>query len=291
MRFDQLDGYIWYNGSMVAAPEAKLHVLSHGLHYASLVFEGLRAYGGNIFKLEEHTARLFNSAQLLDFTIPYSEEVINESCRKVLEVLGADNAYIRPFAWRGSEQMEIDGTQNTIHVAIAAWEWSNLFGEKKRNGIRLDVSDWRRPDPRTAPHQSKAAGLYMICTLAKHQAKLKGYDDALMLDYRGLIAEATGANIFFTKGNEVHTPIADCFLNGITRKTIIELVTNRQMTLQERPIRFDELEEFTGCFLTGTAAEVTIVNEISHFVFRDNSIANMLLDDYEKHVNMHPIQS
>ena len=290
--FDQLEGEIWYDGKFVPWTDAKLHVLSHALHYASSVFEGLRAYEGRIFKLEEHTDRLFESARILDMEIPFTPEEINEACKAALERNDLQDAYIRPIAWRGSEQMGVTARGAQIHVAIATWQWPSYFDpELREKGIRLNISEWRRPDPRTAPAKAKAAGLYMICTLSKHAAERKGYTDALMLDWRGQVAEATGANIFFVdREGGIHTPTPDCFLDGITRRTVIELARARQIPVIERAILPDELGDFEQCFLTGTAAEVTPVGEISgeidgvakDFRFQVGDITRALMEDYEK---------
>ena len=279
--FDQLDGEIWYNGEFVPWADAKLHVLSHGLHYASGVFEGERAYGGRIFKLEEHTDRLFRSAEILDMEIPYTPEEINEACMASLEKNGLKDAYVRPIAWRGSEMMGVSAQKNRINVAIATWQWPSYFDpELKLKGIRLAISDWRRPDPATAPTQAKAAGLYMICTLSKHKAEREGYQDALMFDWRGQVAEATGANVFFVKDGEIHTPTPDCFLDGITRRTVMDLARERQIKVNERPIMPDEMEGFEQCFLTGTAAEVTPVSRIGPYTFEVGEITRTLMNDY-----------
>ena len=290
--YDQLEGEIWYDGAFVPWADAKLHVLSHALHYASAVFEGLRAYEGRIFKLEEHTDRLFESARILDMEIPWTPEEINAACQAALERNRLKDAYIRPIAWRGSEQMGVTARGAKIHVAIATWQWPSYFDPAlKEKGIRLHISEWRRPDPRTAPAKAKAAGLYMICTLSKHAAERKGYTDALMLDWRGRVAEATGANIFFVdREGQIHTPIPDCFLDGITRRTVIELARARQIPVIERAIMPDELGDFEQCFLTGTAAEVTPVGEISgeiegaakDFRFQVGDITRTLMKDYEK---------
>ncbi|MBS9721055.1 branched-chain amino acid aminotransferase [Tianweitania sp. BSSL-BM11] len=283
--FDQLDGFIWMNGEFVKWADAKVHVLTHGLHYASSVFEGERAYGGEIFKLEEHTKRLHDSAEILGFTIPYSEQVINEACRELLRKQGFSDAYVRPVAWRGSEMMGVSAQKNRINCAIAIWQWPSYFDpEQKLKGIRLDMAEYRRPDPRTAPSRAKAAGLYMICTLSKHAAEAKGYADALMLDWRGQVAEATGANVFFVKDGQLHTPLADCFLNGITRQTVIELAKRRGLTVNERAIQPEELSTFSECFLTGTAAEVTPVSEIGEFRFTPGEISKQLMNDYTAEV-------
>lgn len=262
--FDDRDGYIWFNGEMVNWRDAKSHVLSHGLHYASLVFEGERAYGGKIFESRKHTERLRMSAHLLDFELPYSDDELIEAKEVMLAKSGLKDAYIRPFAWRGSEMMAVSAQNTTINVAIACWEWPSMFDlDAKMKGITLDISDWSRPSPQSAPVHSKAAGLYMICTLSKHAAERKGFQDALMLDYRGYVAEATGANIFFLmEDGKIHTPIADCFLNGITRKAVIGMVKNMGYEVVERHIMPDDLAQAKECFLTGTAAEVTPVSQI-----------------------------
>jgi len=279
--FDQMTGKIWFNGAFVDWAEAQVHVLTHGLHYASCVFEGERAYGGEIFKLREHTERLFESARLLDFTIPYSVEEIDTVCRELLVLNKLPDAYVRPVAWRGSEMMGVSAQSNRINVAVAVWEWPSYFNPEQRlKGIRLDISDWRRPDPRTAPTKAKAAGLYMICTLSKHAAERKGYADALMFDWRGQVAEATGANVFFVKDGRIHTPLADCFLNGITRRTVIALARARGFEVVERAIVPEEMEGFEQAFLTGTAAEVTPVSEIGPYRFEVGEITRTLMDDY-----------
>lgn len=283
--FDQLDGHIWYDGVMVPWADAKVHVLSHGLHYASSVFEGERAYGGEIFKLREHTERLHRSADLLGFEIPYSVETIDAACNELLAKQGFQDAYVRPIAWRGSEMMGVAAQSNTIHLAIAIWQWPSYFDpEQKLKGIRLDMADYCRPDPRTIPCESKAAGLYMICTLSKHAAEAKGYADALMLDWRGQVAEATGANVFFVKEGKIHTPTPDCFLDGITRRTVIDLAKRRGIEVVERKIMPDEMEGFEECFLTGTAAEVTPVSEIGPYNFVVGDIPRQLIKDYEVEV-------
>ncbi|MEH6726523.1 MAG: branched-chain amino acid aminotransferase [Hyphomicrobiales bacterium] len=290
--FDQMDGEIWYNGSFVPWADAKLHVLTHGLHYASSVFEGERAYSGKIFKLEEHTDRLHNSARILGFDIPYTSEVLNETTLELLKRQNLVDAYIRPIAWRGSEMMGVSAQRNTINVAIAAWAWPSYFDPEERlKGIRLDMAHYRRPDPRTAPCNSKAAGLYMICTLSKHAAEQKGYADALMLDWRGQVAEATGANIFFVKDGVIHTPIPDCFLDGITRRTAIDLAKRRGFEVIERVILPEEMTDFEQCFLTGTAAEVTPVSEIGPYRFSVGEIVRTLMKDYDNLVNGKPVQN
>ncbi len=289
--FDQMDGEIWYNGKFVPWEDATLHVLTHGLHYASSVFEGERAYSGEIFKLDEHTQRLHDSARILGFDIPYSSEVLNEATLELLKRQNLVDAYIRPIAWRGSEMMGVSAQRNTINVAIAAWAWPSYFDPEERlKGIRLDMAHYRRPDPRTAPCNSKASGLYMICTLSKHAAEQKGYADALMLDWRGQVAEATGANIFFVKDGIIHTPIPDCFLDGITRRTAIDLARSRGFEVIERVIMPEEMADFEQCFLTGTAAEVTPVSEIGPYRFSVGEIVRTLMQDYDNLVNGRPLQ-
>lgn len=283
--FDQLDGFIWMNGEFLPWQDAKVHVLTHGLHYASSVFEGERAYGGEIFKLTEHTERLHASAKILGFTIPYSVEEIDEACRTLLRKQGFSDAYVRPVAWRGSEQMGVSAQNNRINLAIAIWQWPSYFDPaQKLKGIRLDIADYRRPDPKTAPSKSKAAGLYMICTISKHAAEAKGYADALMLDWKGDVAEATGANVFFVKDGKLHTPDATNFLDGITRRTVIDLAKRRGIEVIERAIKPEEMEGFEQCFLTGTAAEVTPVAEIGPYRFTVGEITKALMDDYTAEV-------
>ncbi|ASP33991.1 branched-chain amino acid aminotransferase [Labrenzia sp. VG12] len=280
--FDQLSGDIWYDGNFVPWSEAKLHVLSHGLHYGSSVFEGERAYGGRIFKSEEHTERLLASGKMLGFDIPWTAEQINAAKEETLARMNLTDAYIRPVAWRGSEMMGISAQKNTIHLAIAAWEWPSYFKPEERlKGIRLDMADYRRPDPQTAPYKAKAAGLYMICTISKHAAEAKGYTDALMLDWRGHVAEATGANVFFIQDGKIHTPTPDCFLDGITRRTVIGLARDRGIEVIERTILPEELAGFEQCFVTGTAAEVTPVSEIAGNTFEVGEIIKTLMEDYD----------
>jgi branched-chain amino acid aminotransferase len=283
--FDKRDGVIWYNGEFVPWEKATLHVLSHGLHYASAVFEGERAYGGVIFKLDEHTKRLHESAKVLGFEIPFSVEVINKACQELIVRQGHPDAYVRPIAWRGSEMMGVSAQQTKINLAIAVWEWPSYFKpEEKLKGIRLDIARYKRPDPATAPSKSKATGLYMICTISKHEAERKGYADALMFDWRGQIAEATGANVFFVKDGVIHTPTPDCFLDGITRRTVIDLAKARGYQVIERAIMPDEMTGFSECFLSGTAAEVTPVSEIGPYKFVPGTISKMLMEDYAKAV-------
>ena len=278
---DQREGWIWFDGGLKPWKDAKIHVLTHGLHYASSVFEGQRAYGGEVFKLREHTERLIESGKTLDFTIPYSVEEINEACRQVLAKNNLVDAYMRPVAWRGSEELSVPGRNNTVHLAIAAWVWPSYFSvEEKLKGIRLQWSKWKRPSPETIPCKAKAAGLYMICTLSKDAAMADGYADALMLDYRGYVAEATGANVFFVTGDEIHTPDPDCFLNGITRQTLIALAKENGYRVVERHIRPEELASFDECFLTGTAAEVTPVSEVGEFRFKPGKACQTLIEAY-----------
>lgn len=279
---DQRDGWIWYNGEFIEWKEAKCHILNHGLHYGSSVFEGQRAYNGKIFKLEEHTKRLRFSANELGFDLPYSDEEINGACIALLEKNNLNNAYFRPFAWRGSETLAISSKDSRIHVAIAAWEWATYFDrEARQKGLRLCWSKWKRPSPESAPVHAKAAGLYMICTHAKHAAEDAGYNDALMLDYRGYVAECTGANIFFiTEAGEIHTPVADCFLNGITRRTVIELAKEVGYTVIERHIMPDEIKNFAEVFVTGSAAEVTAIGEIDGLHFQPGSVTRKMEEAY-----------
>ena len=268
--YDKRDGKIWYNSELVNWSDVKLHVLSHGLHYASCVFEGERVYDGEIFKLEEHTSRFFHSAKRMGFEIPYSEDQINKASKNIISVQKVENGYVRPIAWRGSEMMAISAQQTKIHVAIATWEWGSYFDPKlKVEGIKLNISKWKRPAPDTIPWDTKASGLYMICTLSKHEAERDGYTDSLMLDHEGNNAEATGANIFFKdKDGNLHTPTPDSFLDGITRRTVIDIAKSKNIKVIERKITPDELKNFTGCFLTGTAAEVTPVSQIANYNFK-----------------------
>ena len=281
--FDDRDGVIWLNGEMVPWRDARTHSLSHGLHYASLVFEGERSYGGTIFKSREHTERLRNSCKLLDFDIPYSDDEMEEAKAKVLAENNIVDGYVRAFCWRGSEMMAISAQQTKTHVAVAAWQWPSYFDpEVKMKGITLDIADWKRPSPESAPVHAKAAGLYMICTLSKHAAERKGFTDALMLDYRGYVAEATGANVFFLMDDgKIHTPTADCFLNGITRQTVIELAQKEGLEVVERHIQPEEMANARECFLTGTAAEVTPVSKIGDYSFTPGNVTRSLVQAYE----------
>ncbi len=281
--YDKREGKIWYNNQLVNWQDVNLHVLSHGLHYASCVFEGERVYDGDIFKLEEHTSRFFHSARRMGFEIPYSENEINEASKKIIINQKVKNGYVRPVAWRGSEMMAISAQQTKIHVAIATWEWGSYFDPKlKLEGIKLNISNWRRPAPNTIPWDTKASGLYMICTLSKHEAERQGFTDSLMLDYEGNVAEATGANVFFKdKEGNLHTPIPDSFLDGITRRTIIEIAKSKKIKVYERKIKPDELSNFAGCFLTGTAAEVTPVSQINEFSYKVCDVIIDLSDSYQ----------
>ena len=282
--FDKRSGKIWYNNDLVDWENVKFHVLSHGLHYGSCVFEGLRVYDGIIFKLEEHTDRLYHSAKRMDIEIPYSKDEINNATKKIVSVQNVKNGYIRPFVWRGSEMMAVSAQNTKIHVAIATWEWGTYFDSKlKTEGIKLNISKWKRPAPDTIPWDTKASGLYMICTLSKHEAEKQGYTDSLMMDHEGNVAEATGANIFFkdSKG-ELHTPIPDSFLDGITRRTVIEIAKSKNIKINERKISPNELSNFEGCFLTGTAAEITPVSKIADQSYKVCNVILDLSESYEK---------
>ncbi len=279
--FDNRDGYIWFNGELVDWPDVKLHVLSHALHYASSVFEGERVYNKKIFKLEEHTERLFYSAERMDMKIPYTQDQVNEACKAIVEKNSIIDGYVRPIAWRGAEMMGVSAQSTKINLAIAVWEWPSYFDPEQRlKGIRLTLSKWKRPSPETIPCDTKAAGLYMICTLSKHDAEKRGYADSLMLDYENYVAEATGANVFFIKDGEIHTPKPDCFLDGITRRTVIDIAKKRGIKVIERKILPDEMSDFSECFLTGTAVEVTPVSEIAEFKFTPGEITKNLMEDY-----------
>lgn len=282
--YDDRDGLIWMDGEFINWRDANVHILTHGLHYASSVFEGERAYGGKIFRSIEHSQRLHKSAEILGFDIPFSVDQIEQAKEETLSRSGLDNAYIRPVAWRGSEMMGVSAQHNTIHLAVAVWDWGDYF-EDKMKGIRLTHAKWQRPSPTTAPSEAKAAGLYMICTLSKHDAEKDGYADALMLDWRGRVAEATGANIFFVKDGALHTPTPDCFLDGITRRTAIALAKARQIQVIERVIMPEELSAFSECFITGTAAEITPVAEIGEQVYRPSNITEALVHDYDDVIN------
>jgi branched-chain amino acid aminotransferase len=283
--FDQRPDLIWFDGKLVPTYDAKINVLTHALHYASCVFEGERAYGGTIYKGTEHSERLKRSAGILDFEIPYSVAEIDAAKSLVLEKNGQNDAYVRAIAWRGSEQLGVSAQQNTIHLAVATWEWPSYFDPAQRlKGIKLDLADYRRPDPMTAPCFAKAAGLYMICTVSKHRAERKGFADALMLDWQGRVAECTGANVFFIKDGKIHTPIADCFLDGITRRAAIMLAKKRGIEVIERRIMPEELSSFSECFITGTAAEVTAVAQIADWNFNPGGITKQLMDDYTAEV-------
>ena len=281
--YDKREGKIWYNNDLVDWQDVKLHVLSHGLHYASCVFEGERVYDGETFKLEEHTERLFHSASRMGFKIPHTAELLNKACKEIIAIQKVKNGYVRPVAWRGSEMMAISAQQTKIHVAIAAWEWGSYFDPNlKLNGIKLDISKWRRPAPDTIPCDTKASGLYMICTLSKHEAEKKGFTDSLMLDYQGNIAEATGANVFFkNKSGELHTPTPDSFLDGITRREVIKIAKSKGINVIERKIKPEEMKNFTGCFLTGTAAEVTPVSKIADYDFKVCDVITNLVESYK----------
>ncbi len=279
--FHDRDGFIWFDGELVPWRDAKLHLLTHALHYGSAIFEGERLYGGRIFKLREHTERLIEGARIIDFEVPYSADEIDAACIEVVKANNLVDGYIRPITWRGSEQMGVSAQGNTIHLAIAAWNWGSYFPmEQRLKGLRLTMATYRRPDPATAPCKAKAAGLYMICTIEKHRAERAGYADALMLDYRGRVAECTGANVFFVKDGVLHTPVPDCFLDGITRRTVIELAKARGIEVVERAIMPEELSTFSECFITGTAAEVTPVSEIAEHRYTPGDISKSLLTDY-----------
>ena len=281
--YDDRDGKIWLDGNFVDWRDANVHVLTHAMHYASSVFEGERAYNGKIFKSVEHSERFKKSANLIDFEIPYTVEEIENAKYQALEKNGLSNAYVRAFAWRGAgEDMGVASSRNPVRVAVAVWSWGNYYGDAKFKGAKLDIAKWRRPDPATAPSQAKAAGLYMIATMSKHAAEDKGCSDAMMFDYRGYVAEATGANMFFVKDGEVHTPKPDAFLNGITRQTVIDLLKKKGISVIERHIMPDELEGFEQCWLTGTAAEVTPVGQIGDYTFEVGALTKEISESYDK---------
>ena len=281
--YDNRDGYIWMDGKMVDWREANVHILTHAMHYASSVFEGERAYNGKIFKSREHSERLKRSAEMIDFEIPYTIDQIEAAKAEVLAASGLQDAYVRAVAWRGvGEDMGVASARNPVRLAIAAWEWGAYYGDAKMKGAKLDISKWKRPSPETIPSHAKAAGLYMICTMSKHAAEAKVCSDAMMYDYRGYVAEATGANIFFVKDGEVHTPTPDCFLNGITRQTVIDMLREKNIKVHERHIMPEELEGFEQCWLTGTAAEVTPVGQIGDWKFEVGALTREIALDYEK---------
>ncbi len=281
--YEDRDGYIWMDGTLVDWRDAKVHILTHAMHYASAVFEGERCYNGTIFKSVEHSERLIASGKALDMPIPYSVEEIEKAKYDVLKANGWDNAYVRVLAWRGAgEDMGVAANKNPVRMAVAAWEWGAYYGDAKMQGAKLDIAKWKRPSPETIPTAAKAAGLYMICTMSKHAAEAKGCSDALFMDYRGYVAEATGANIFFVKDGEVHTPIPDAILNGITRQTVIAMLKDKGITVHERRIQPEDLEGFEQCFLTGTAAEVTPVGQIGDYMFEVGALTREISEDYEK---------
>jgi branched-chain amino acid aminotransferase len=279
--YDDRDGWIWLDGAFTPWRDAKIHVLTHALHYASAVFEGERMYGGEIFRLSEHTRRLFRSAEILDYEIPYTVAEIEAACKETCARNGLEDCYVRPIAWRGSEVMGVSAQASKVHVAIAVWEWPSYFDPiQKAKGIALTWAKYRRPAPDTAPTASKAAGLYMICTISKHAAEREGFADALMLDWRGYVAEATGANVFFVKDGVLHTPIPDCFLDGITRRAVMGLAQEKGFEVVERHILPEELADFSECFIVGTAAEVTPVAQVGDYRFTPGNISLSLMDDY-----------
>ncbi len=286
--FDDRDGMIWWDGALTPWRDAKLHVLTHGLHYASGVFEGERAYAGHIFRLREHTDRLINSARILGFDIPWTADQIDAACIETLAANGLTEGYLRPLAWRGSEQLSVSAQNTRIHLAIACWEWPAYYSGDRMAGIKLGWADWRRPDPRTMPTASKATGNYMTSTLAKHKAEAEGCSDAMMLDYRGNLAEATGANAFFVIDGKLHTPTPDCFLDGITRRAVVGLARRRQIPVIERAILPDELAQVSEVFLTGTAAEVTPVRSIGEHQFSPGQVTQTLVQDYNELVRLPP---
>ena len=283
--FDNREGFIWMNGSVLEWNQAKVHVLNHGLHYGSCVFEGIRVYNRKIFKLKEHIERLFFSAKILDLDIPYKHEELIEFTELIVKKQNIEDGYIRPVVWRGSEMMAISSKEASINIAIAAWKWPSYFSpEKILQGINMSIAEWKRPPPECAPTNSKAAGLYMICSLSKHKAELNGFDDALMLDYRNFIAEATGANIFFVKNKKIFTPIADCFLDGITRKTVIEIANNIGIEVEEKHLEVNFMKDCSEAFLTGTAVEITPINSVDDYKFSDRDVTKLLIKEFEDYV-------
>tara|TARA_B100000886_G_scaffold75124_1_gene48579 strand:+ start:147 stop:1022 length:876 start_codon:yes stop_codon:yes gene_type:complete len=283
--FDNREGFIWMNGSVLEWNQAKIHVLNHGLHYGSCVFEGIRVYNRKIFKLKEHIERLFFSAKILDLDIPYKHEELIEFTELIVKKQNIEDGYIRPVVWRGSEMMAISSKEASINIAIAAWKWPSYFSpEKILQGINMSIAEWKRPPPECAPTNSKAAGLYMICSLSKHKAELNGFDDALMLDYRNFIAEATGANIFFVKNKKIFTPIADCFLDGITRKTVIEIANNIGIEVEEKHLEVNFMKDCSEAFLTGTAVEITPINRVDDYKFSDRDVTKLLIKEFEDYV-------
>ncbi len=283
--FDNREGFIWMNGSVLEWNQAKIHVLNHGLHYGSCVFEGIRVYNRKIFKLKEHIERLFFSAKILDLDIPYKHEELIEFTELIVKKQNIEDGYIRPVVWRGSEMMAISSKEASINIAIAAWKWPSYFSpEKILQGINMSIAEWKRPPPECAPTNSKAAGLYMICSLSKHKAELNGFDDALMLDYRNFIAEATGANIFFVKNKKIFTPIADCFLDGITRKTVIEIANNIGIEVEEKHLEVNFMKDCSEAFLTGTAVEITPINSVDDYKFSDRDVTKLLIKEFEDYV-------
>ena len=283
--FDNREGFIWMNGSVLEWNQAKIHVLNHGLHYGSCVFEGIRVYNRKIFKLKEHIERLFFSAKILDLDIPYKQEELIEFTELIVKKQNIEDGYIRPVVWRGSEMMAISSKEASINIAIAAWKWPSYFSpEKILQGINMSIAEWKRPPPECAPTNSKAAGLYMICSLSKHKAELNGFDDALMLDYRNFIAEATGANIFFVKNKKIFTPIADCFLDGITRKTVIEIANNIGIEVEEKHLEVNFMKDCSEAFLTGTAVEITPINSVDDYKFSDRDVTKLLIKEFEDYV-------
>jgi branched-chain amino acid aminotransferase len=281
--YDDRDGKIWMNGKLVEWRDANVHILTHAMHYASSVFEGERAYSGKIFKSRLHSERLLKSAKMIDFEIPYSVDEIEKAKYDTLRANGLKDAYVRPVAWRGAgEDMGVASSKNPVNLAVATWSWGNYYGDAKMKGAKLDVAKWRRPDPNTAPFEAKAAGLYMIATMSKHTAEANGCSDAMMMDYRGFVAEATGANIFFVKEGEVHTPKPDAFLNGLTRQTVIEMLKTMGVQVHERHILPNELEDFSQCWLTGSAAEITPVGQIGDYNFEVGELTRTVSTNYEQ---------